>query len=257
VWGKAKSWADVRGIRPDAFGSIDFSGTTFLGGVDFSGRKFLGRTCFGPLSNDFKHEQVKRDYNGSVVFDGNNKLVWEANDTSHPGYVRFNKAPIFHGCELHQDTSFEGAQFPPASGSEEAARAYRTLKLAFRLEMEEETLRETDLKRWLFKAYKYTSDYGFSIARPLLLLAILWLMFAQIYGSYTGVEHCFSWAVNCKIQSDWLNYSLQQALPLPGFDKLKPAIEGVSVAWLFIHKTLSLAALFLIGLALRNLFKLK
>jgi hypothetical protein len=50
---------------------------------------------------------------------------------------------------------------------------------------------------------------------------------------------------------------LQQALPLTGFDKLKYAIENVPIGWLFIHKTLSLAALFLIGLALRNLFKLK
>jgi hypothetical protein len=267
VWERIKKTAESHGLSPDEFVSMRFRGTTFES-VDFSNRKFKGETDFGLLERNLKVQIPQRNENDEVLIN-QEKILWQLAPT-HQRHVTFASAPKFHSCELHQDTSFEGAQFPPASGSEEAARAYRTLKLAFskqqaireeqrffRLEMEEETLRETGLKRWLFKAYKYTSDYGFSITMPLLVLAILWLVFAQIYGSYTGVEHCFSWAVNCKIQSDWLNYSLQQALPLPGFDKLKPAMEDVSVALLFIHKTLSLAALFLVGLALRNLFKLK
>jgi uncharacterized protein YjbI with pentapeptide repeats len=236
--------------EPLDFYEIDFSGARFDKEVNFSNRKFLGTTLFKQ--------------------------------------TQFAVAPIFHGCELHPGTSFFEAKFPKASGDEVARLTYQTLKLTFgkqqniraeqrffRLEMDEErvghhikgrdainksqpfvALREygTWLLYWL---YKQTSDYGFSIARPLLLLAILWLMFAQIYVQYTGVEPCYIWATNCEFQRDWLNYSLQQALPLPGFDKLKHAVDGVSVAWLAAHKTLSLAALFLVGLALRNLFKLK
>jgi hypothetical protein len=272
----------------DTFYSIDFGGCEFKGEVDFGGRRFLGSTNFGTTERSGGKTSVLRDKNGLIIYQEGKNIPCFVQSNFDDRSAIFCKTPNFHGCELHQDTSFEGAQFPPATGSEEAARAYRTLKLAFskqqavreeqhffRLEMDEErvghrikgrdavnksqpfmALREHGawLLYWL---YKQTSDYGFSIARPLLLLAILWLIFAQIYGSYTGVERCFNWTVDCKIQSDWLNYSLQQALPLPGFDKLKPVIEGISVAWLSIHKTLSLAALFLIGLALRNLFKLK
>lgn len=105
--------------------------------------------------------------------------------------------PKFHGCELHQDTSFEGAEFPKPTGSEEAARAFRTLKLAFskqqaireeqrffKLEMEEETLRETGLKRQLFVTYKYFSDYGFSITRPFTLLIFFPALYVSLFNAF-------------------------------------------------------------------------
>lgn len=241
---RAQKWSESLGVSPMEFRSIDFSGASFLGDVSFTNRHFKARTNFG---------------------------LTKKNSTFHNLHTTFGAAPKFHGCELHQDTSFEGAVFPSATGSEEAARAYRTLKLAFskqqsireeqrffRLEMEEETLRETGLKRWLFKAYKTFSDYGFSVTRPLLLLIAAWLVFAQIYGSYSDIQTiCLLGQAGCDLQGDWLSFSFQQALPLPGFEKLDHAIQGVSVGWLFLHKTISLAALFLIGLALRNLFKLK
>ena len=123
--------------------------------------------------------------------------------------------------------------------------------------MEEETLRERGLKRWLFVAYKWSSDFGFSVARPLALLVVLWIVFAQVYGQYSGTPGCIGWT-ECHLQSNWLQYSAAQALPLPGFDKLEFFKHlNPSVGWVALHKTLSLAALFLVGLALRNLFKLK
>jgi len=110
----------------------------------------------------------------------------------------------------------------------------------------------------LYKAYSMLSDYGFSVARPLVLLVAAWLVFAAIYGSHSnGQTICMVWMAGCELQINWLNFSLQQAFPLPGLDKLDHPIKGVAVGWLFLHKTISLAALFLIGLALRNLFKLK
>lgn len=134
--------------------------------------------------------------------------------------------------------------------------------------MEEETLRETGFKYVLFKAYKFCSDYGFSVVRPFTLFIAAWLGFAWIYGFYSGVAPCYSWQSYCTFQSEWLNYSLQQALPLPGLDKLVEEASEVfppSGAWwglalsvlVVFHKTISLAMLFLVGLAIRNLFKLK
>ena len=273
----------------DTFSSIDFSGSEFKNEADFGGREFCGKTNFGLTHESNKKLSLWRDEKRLIVYREDNEFprFYQTNFDRRP--VIFHKQPNFHGCEIHQNTSFEGAKFPEPTGTEEAARAYRTLKLAFnkqqavreeqrffRLEMAEETmgyrnkakqaLREFELLKglregftWvLYKAYSMLSDYGLSVARPLVLLVAAWLVFAAIYGSHSnGQSICMVWMAGCKLQISWLNFSLQQALPLPGFDKLDHPIKGVAVGWLFLHKTISLAALFLIGLALRNLFKLK
>ncbi len=267
-WEEAKQWSDRVQAAPNSFREIDFSGAQFGGVAHFDGRVFLGGARFGVPPEAIISQAVCRNSDGLPCFDENGQLKWKPID--RPRKTEFGQPPRFHDCELPQDTSFDDASFPAASGSQDSARAYQTLKLAFsnqqaireeqrffRLEMEEETLRETGIKRWLFKRYKQFSDYGFSVTRPFILWVAAWLVFAHIYGYSSGQEVCWVWHSGCDLRWDWLGYSLQQALPLPGFDKLDHTIKGVSVGWLFLHKTISLTALFLIGLALRNLFKLK
>ena len=273
----------------ETFSSIDFGGCEFKGDVDFGGRRFLGETNFGTADRSGGDICISRDNNGLIVYQENSRFPRFDQVSFGTRFVIFHKTPNFHGCELHQDTSFEGAKFPTPSGSEEAARSYRTLKLAFskqqavreeqrffRLEMVEETMGYRNKSKqalqqfkfltvlregftWgLYMAYSGLSDYGLSVARPLVLLVVAWLVFASIYGSYSsGQSVCMMWQAGCDLQTDWLSFSLQQSLPLHGFEKLEHTIKGVAVGWLFLHKTISLAALFLIGLALRNLFKLK
>ncbi|MFA6163454.1 MAG: hypothetical protein WC685_08500 [Methylobacter sp.] len=140
-----KVWAEERGLSPESFKSISFAGANFTDRVDFSGRTFEGRTSFGCID---AHRRTK-----------------------------FAKAPLFHNCKLHQDTTFDRAEFPePSSDPTEndiAARAYRTLKLAFsqhqathdeqrffRLEMAEEAQRAPQcVRRLLFRPYSFFSDY--------------------------------------------------------------------------------------------------
>jgi len=160
---KAKDWSEQHGGESNIFFNMNFSGARFLGDVDFSNRKFSESVFFGVLQsspkkpnrliNDARQRlRVKRDLLMSVPIGENDDLVFEL-DPDQRLHVVFGAAPKFHGCELHQDTSFEGAEFPKPTGSEEAARAYRTLKLAFskqqaireeqrffRLEMEEEAV---------------------------------------------------------------------------------------------------------------------
>lgn len=152
----------------------------------------------------------------------------------------FKRAPQFHGCEFHQTPNFWLTEFPPATGSQEVASAYRSLKLAFgkqqaireeqrffRLEMEEEAQLRKGLENVLFKSYKWSSDYGFSVLRPVVILVFSWLLFAQIYGNYAGSHAvCFMGQTGCSLQGDWLSFSLQQALPLPGIDKLEHSIKA-------------------------------
>ncbi len=237
------------------FRSITFSGARFLGDTDFSGRIFEGACSFAGLAL--------------------------------PAHVKsltptiFEKAPKFHNCKLHQDTTFDGAVFPHPSGSNEAARAYRTLKLAFsqqqavreeqrffKLEMAEEAARATGIQKFFYKAYAACSDYGFSVGRPLALLGLSLLAFSGVYGFFSWLNHCLPTQAACQFNPSWAEFSLIQALPLPGLDKLSDALRGqlfLPSGWISIfvtmavilHKTVSIAALFLAGLALRNLFKLK
>lgn len=94
------------------------------------------------------------------------------------------------------------------------------------------------------------------------------LGFTVVYGLLSWLGQCGLSVQACHFAPQWLEFSLVQTLPLPGLDKLSEAASkafwpkgawwGLFLSALVIaHKTISLAALFLIGLALRNLLKLK
>lgn len=264
-----KKQAQKKCVSPDSFVKIDFSGCHFSSGVDFSNRQFKKKTVFSMVTR-----KIKRAPDGAAVYIAG-KLQWVKSGSS--GGVKFGQPPIFHGCELHQDTSFDGAEFPPATGSDEAARAYRTLKLAFnkqqalreeqrffRLEMAEEA-KSSGKAQPLYWLYRVSSDYGFSLWRPFVAFLVLLLVFAQVYGYYSNeLPSCWLLESACESSTKWYEFSLAQALPFSGFDKLDNFKDGlvslfkdVPVLALALHKALSLAALFLMGLALRNLFRLK
>ena len=286
---KVMAHAEEAGCNPHEFEVIDCSGAQFLGRVDFSNRKFNQSTYFGFSENHNSFSSIKRDESGLPVLDekGHPQNV---GDNTWRYFTCFKMPPIFHGCELHQDTSFEDAKFPRATGLEEAARAYRTLKLAFskqeaireeqlfyRLEIREEAVghlkncwfafRECDVRVACLEAMKSIfhllywtlADYGFSIFRPLTLLVLSVFLFSSAYGSSQGAVTCIAWTDACVFQSDWLRISILQSLPLSGLEKLEPT-HNLSLCYsiaLVAHKAVSLLAIFLIGLALRNLFKLK
>jgi hypothetical protein len=270
----AKAWAEQHGLSPNTFKSISFAGTRFDSRVDFSGRMFTGATSFACLDKPIT--LFDYDRNGNRV---EKKLPVGRT-------VSFGRAPLFHNCKLHQDTTFDGAIFPEPSSdpieNDIAARAYRTLKLAFsqhqaireeqrffRLEMTEETRREPQYaRRLLFRLYSFLSDYGFSVSRPFVWLWLIpLLVVVQILTNFTP---SISWQAEWQIRYDQLQFALMQALPLPGLDKWSDTLRQylfprASGAWqgimltgiLMLHKALSLLAVFLMGLALRNLFKMK
>ena len=94
------------------------------------------------------------------------------------------------------------------------------------------------------------------------------LLFLLIYSWLADLMRCFFWQADCHIRYDLLQFTLLQALPLPGLDKWSDSLrqtlfpkEGWGSVWVIvavtIHKVISLLAVFLFGLALRNLFKMK
>ena len=281
-------WANLRGLDPQVFGSIDFGGAKFMGGSDFSSRRFTGRTNFG-LSGVLSALHFARDEYGNIsVADGKAQVIEEV-DIPAPQPTFFEYPPAFYNSTLHQNTSFRDARFPDKPhGNEMCARAYRTLKLAFaqqhavreeqrffKLEMAEEAAFDTGARRWLYRIYKEIADYGFSLIRPVAWGLGLTGLFSIIYGALMwGAGTTAGFAVFCKapinwqLTTQWAQFVLLNLLPLPGFDDtlkvLRSMLFGNTGWWPLLatiaeamHKICVLLAVFLIGLALRNLFKLK
>ena len=233
-------------LRSDAFRRISFRGVQFRGSVSFQNREFLESTDFGP--------------SGGTP-------------------TRFYGVPNFHGCLLHQDTSFEDTEFR-ARPTREGARAYRTLKLAmaqqhaireeqrfFRLEMDAEGASTTRGGQWLFASYKAVSNYGFSLLRPFLFWVICLVTFAMLHGMLSGPSALHT-GLDRERTAQWAEYVLLNAIPLPGFDKIQMDLRtqlfsGSQATMLavviadMVHEASALVAVFLAGLALRNLFKMK
>ena len=233
--------------------TISFDNVIFRKDVNFSNRKFKGKTSFG-------HSNLR--------------LEAYLNSDS----TTFAVPPIFDGCEFYDNTSFEDAVFPKPIGSAQHSNAYRKLKKTFasqsnqkeeqrffRLEMAEEAAMATGFEQYLYGRYKAFSDYGFSVVKPIWLLFWTFFAFLFIYG-VASLSNCKP--DYCQFNSAWIEFTLVQALPLPGLDKLSESLRDMlfyrTGAWsvavtamVILHKSLSLLALFLIGLGLRNLFKLK
>ncbi len=249
---EVKALAEAIGANPTSFPRMHFGSTYFGGDTNFSGRKFSEGLSFAIA-----------------------KLP--SNRPSSP--TVFLSAPKFHNCELHQDTDFDKASFPAASGNSDAIRAYRTLKLAFsqqqdsqeehrffKLEMEEEAVAEKGAKRWLYRLYKYSSDYGFRVAWPLGWFLLATTLAGMLYAVQAELKFDF----NGTYLAPLVQFSFASAIP--GLEKLaEPAAlrlfgevsKGIAnyslptVLTLLAQKAISVLMLFLIGLALRNLFKMK
>lgn len=235
-------------LDKEKIASTNFSGVKFRGKTSFQGRKFIGQTNFGPSIKD------------------NKDILTE-----------FSFAPNFHECEFHQNTTFHKAIFPEATGSDEAARAYRTLKLAFskkydlrqeqnfyKLEMLEELKSEDFFKNFIPYLFNLLSDFGFSIKKPLILILLSTIPSIFAYGFLADLEFCNPFSNECDMFGKLFQFTL---FAIPGFEKIsldtiEPLFEeknfnGWVIAVLFLHKVIMLLGLFLLGLALRNLFKMK
>lgn len=245
-----------------------FNGATFRDRASFTGRQFLAATDFG----------IRR---GKTSENG---------DPSPDKPTRFMGIPDFHGCKFHQDTNFDGAIFETPL-NQEAARAFRTLKLAmeqlkatreeqkfFRLEMKAEHPSLPWGKRWISTLYSLFSDYGFSLWRPIVWLLSLSLLFGMAYGllanNCVANTHCMETAKAAGVASRSertsavVKYTLASVAPVPGLDKMQTELRAplfghhgwVPIAALtleILHKIVALVMVFLFALALRNLFKMK
>lgn len=207
--------------------------------------------------------------------------------------TKFTQVPEFFGAKIHPKTWIENAKFPNSIVTKgQYINEYRVLKLAFaehkntrqelrllRREMMEEMWIASSSHRMWLKLYQFISDFGFSVCRPLLgllLLALLSLMFYLWISSLNGKWFLAPFHGDLAkyfLSVDWgktLNYigfSLSNSLPFLSSAKFDEKLilslfgSGVNVqivkSFIVVQQSISFLFWFLIGLALRNKFKLK
>ena len=278
----------------------DFSDARFDGWTDFSGAAFNGKAVFngatfGELA-DFSNVKFTKytnfsdgEFGGPAKF--NNAMFRDATDFSGR---RFAYAPLFHNATLHQDTSFSpgdalwtqfptmGELFPDPKSLEaqadkigqETERAYRTLKLAmsgfqahreemafFALEMRARAFHEPWHRKWFYWLYDEVSQYGHSLARPLLWLAFLFPVFYIFYREFFGLRS----RVPLHDAALWY-VTAAHSVPLPGLfrhvdDAEKIVFGDGAHFWLGLlmgaHTLSSAVLIFLFLLAIRNRFRIR
>lgn len=232
---EAQKFSSARGIASDNFGQIDFRGAQFLGGpasngetsVDFSNRKFQGKTDFS--SCDGVH-------------------------------TKFCSVPKFLGCEFCQDTKFEDADFPHATGNEKAIIAYQTLKNLFHnlknFEQEEFFLEKEEYEKvfcntgWKFycsKVKKCLRNPVFSIFILLAFWIVLALISSGLYAEPPHEKTCLRWEADCFWEVELFIKSLFESFSI---DVMKKPLADFSLykkIGIGLHKMSSVVLLSLAG----------
>jgi hypothetical protein len=217
-------------------GFASFLGTAFSGEASFIGAKFESRTSF-----------------------------------AHAKFLKF--APDFRDAKLPEATEWHRATWPPPPQNKIAAQrqvyAYEKLKAEmerlkkhadeqffFALELRARRALEPFLSlKWpLYFAYEKFGGYGQSVARPLISLAVVWAAGAGLFALLPAAA---GWPLDYE---DAARLSLVNLIP---FLPYKPGEEVMKhldawVEWFGILQAISGAVLlFLFGLALRNMFRMK
>jgi uncharacterized protein YjbI with pentapeptide repeats len=282
---KVKFRGRVNVFKAGALGKVDFAGAEFHGDVRvsgenghlvFAGAKFgvekaVSATFRGTLSKrvDFSHARFR----GPADFEN----VKFAASCSFADCI-FEKAPTFHGADLHQGITFSPPhKFPRLfldTKSEEAGNAYRTLKLAmnaqhahseelgfFLLEMRSTARYQKWWVRPFFHLYDKVSRYGASVWRPAALFVGINVAAGLLFSCLTNRPWGW-WAWDAEVIALTLFGSIPFAPALrsqvPEMAEMFPSnvlvIIPVIVA---VQGLLNAALLFLVLLGIRNTFRIK
>jgi uncharacterized protein YjbI with pentapeptide repeats len=184
------------------FGNANFTNTAFNIATNFEQAEFLSSATFSYEENidNLKSKTFQeinfRKSNFSEIKFTNRKFLSKTNFSD----CVFNKPPQFHGCALHQHTIFTMNQklFRDTSNNE-AVSAYRVLRLAMEnlkarreeamfYSLEQESLKNSKQMKFtdllVSYCYKWFSNYGQSISRPLIWLLGTIVVACLLYGLF-------------------------------------------------------------------------
>ncbi|MEM6624380.1 MAG: pentapeptide repeat-containing protein [Pseudomonadota bacterium] len=258
--------------------TVAFQDTTFKGYTTFHGAAFLGIPEFS-----------------NAVFKSSTALspVKEHGQPDRPTVFKLTP-PRFFNAELHEDTDFTDVEWPPPPDSREEAveqrRAYERLKLLMSsqkkvadelfFQRKELMCREIEdgwfsLSSWGSRFFRITSNYGWSLNRPIWWLCILVLACAAIiWGNEQAalvagdrdvlcLDDAGKVKANCNPELEWdnaLGLSFSNSFLFVGRTFIKEELIGLTLASEIvstIQMILGPFLIFLFGLAVRNRFRLK
>jgi hypothetical protein len=264
------------GFENVVFNDGSFQKTVFARDADFSteGAHFLKEANFAHARFEGTAKFSRRRFNGITVF----------------RWAHFEEPPEFFNTELPNETDFEHATYGPITRANAvvAEPAYRTLKLKmselqhhraemmfFAKEMRARRFNEPNtFLRTLYRLYGLFSDFGESVVRPAIGWMVVGLIFFFLYSIATEgrtLRACLpDLACTFKIGRFLKRLELTGAGLIPFFDVTKQltnhALVGLvgvnrSPGYILVLQVLeligSLLFLFLLGLGIRNLFRLK
>lgn len=255
--------------------AADFSGAVFGDGADFSLSWFaehdgasFSRACFDGAA-DFMLCCFLADV-------GFNDAVFRGGASFQRAEFRRSVPEFFH-CQQHQATAFtaEPPYWPevtPSNGVQGKA-AYTRLRqmmndlakvdeeyFFYRQEMRCKAAIEHWPDNWVIKGFGGLSDFGFSITRPLLALFAMWCVPAIVYlGHYAPA------IMDGSVEMSPLGpfgLSFGFLFSFFGFPKLffEPVVDGMGPVLTLlagVQTIMGFVLLFLLGLGLRNRFRLK
>jgi hypothetical protein len=258
---------------------ISFAGFKFPGHANFSKTKFLdakfgGAIFFGAASFSNATFEGEADFGGAIfkgyaLFDGGT-----FNGPVLLGKSQFGIVPDFRRCEFKKHVTLHGMQIDFRSPTTEfEADMYRRLKeiainardhdreqIFFAYELMAKCGHETrGLKTWPSHLYQLFGDFGRSLLRPSGWLLGVWLGFGVLYNRIAVNDWSHIW--------DGLLFSTAQLFPFLGASKGALADAGKALfggppfsGWVnalgMLEGVLGILFLFLIGLALRNRFRI-
>jgi len=246
----------------------DFELAIFDLDATFSAARFCGRTTFEGVKIARRANFDRTSFSKSV------SLV----NIEIGSLTSFNDAefrylpPDFSGAKLHEGTTWFGVKWPPILNTRDDARkavsAYERLKLEMdRLKKHADELdffalelqaRRVLAGKWssftggAIWAYGLLSDYGRSFSKPLFLLLVTALAGADALWGHAGLDYARALSLSAANTLGVFNFrqaffSADEIAKLPGWLQVFSAGETIAGALL----------LFLLGLGLRNAFRLR
>lgn len=232
----------------------DLRSATFSEAADFSDATFKAATSFAPMRS--------------------------RGDKPKGPPVRFARPPRFFGATLHEDTDWTDVVWPDPPGNRDDAiqfrRAYERLKLVMddqkkvadehfflRKELECREIEEPGtLRTFASRIFRLLSDYGWSVERPILALALVWAFGAELIHIFEEYEHTADPTVDRLGfgQAMGLSFSNLFAFLGLGFHIMRHELTSLTTFSEIVAGLQMVAGpilLFLLAVGLRNQFRIK
>ena len=259
------------------FGSVTFSGSDF-GSATFSGTAYFNSATFdGDASFKSATWDATATFELATFSSTINFVDSEFTAKTIFAQARFSlEVPDFRGAKLHEATEWHGVRWPSAPPDKTRAQnqvyAYERLKQEMeRLKKHEDEqfffCKELRARRelvpfwtaawWFNYLYAGLSDYGQSTSKPLLWLCGLFLLVSDVFAwapSIAGIPMTVLHAARLSFASIFLIFPFHNEIMTPHVFSILSSLAKIIVV---VESFFGTLLLFLLGIALRNRFRMR